>query len=166
MLAYVEWIIQNESSCSITIKLHKSKGSCSSQISARKKKITFPTLLFTEMVILFVQMFQKLSLYMFLCDIYNLPKMRAVRNSNSLFNTSFGIICFLLSNRICTLMTDKVQGKWSFKTRVQTWKKGGGKWLSDACSVLGGRWLLIFFPLNSFLSDHNYSYFSDKGSLV
>lgn len=37
MLAYVEWIIQNESSCSVIIKLHKSKGSCSSQISAGGK---------------------------------------------------------------------------------------------------------------------------------
>lgn len=37
LLAYAEWIIQNESSCRI-IKLHKSKGRCSSQISAKKKK--------------------------------------------------------------------------------------------------------------------------------
>lgn len=46
LLAYVEWIIQNENSCSIMIKLHKSKGRCSIQISAEKSHISYS--LFTD----------------------------------------------------------------------------------------------------------------------
>lgn len=75
------------------------------------------------MVILFVQMFQKLSLHVFFGDIYNLLEMLALRNFTSLFNTSFSLILSLLSSSIYMLMTGKVQGK--FEARVESGKKAG-----------------------------------------
>ena len=61
-------------------------------------------------VILFVQMFQNYH-HTFLCDIYNLLEMLALKNFTSLFDTSLSLICFLLSRRNYILMTGKVQGK-------------------------------------------------------
>lgn len=122
LLAYVKWIIQSESSCSITIKLHKPKGRCSIQISVEKSHISYSSVYLQSY---FVCTDVPKTIITFLCNIYNLLEMLALRNFSSLFNTSLSLICLLLSSRICILMTGKVQRKWPFDTRIESEKKGG-----------------------------------------
>lgn len=72
------------------IELHKSKGSCSSQISARAKyHISYSSVYLDGY---FVCADVPKTIIIRFCDIYNQLKMLALRNFISLFTTPFSII--------------------------------------------------------------------------
>ena len=121
LLAYAEWIIQNESSCSIMIKLHKSKGRCSIQISAEKSHISYSSVYWQLFCL--CRCSKTIITHFFVIFITYLKCL--VKNFTSLFNTSLSLSCFLLSRRSYILMTGKVQRKWPFAMRIESEKKGG-----------------------------------------